>query len=475
MKDNIRNGRGGPLAHSVARIRWEEDGEKKEQTIGTRKITIGRAEENEITVKDSKASRFHCFLKHEAGRYIVVDLDSTNGTFVNEQRVEETIDLRNGDTVQVGDVGFLFEVFTPEPIMVAPAGQTVRLVWQENQIEQEKMIRSGGLTIGRSQENDLVIKEQEASRYHCKIAPQAGAYILIDLDSTNGTFLNKERVVGSKALKNGDLIQIGKLGLQFEISTPEAATLLAMRHERVSEFLETSMPIVPDAKADVVINLRNIVKEYDTPAGPLQVLKGIDLDIRTGEFIAIRGPSGSGKSTLINMITGIDRPTSGEVVVAGQTLTGLDENKMSRWRGEHIGVIFQFFQLLPTLTVIENVMLPMDFCQKWDARERQDKAMSLLDSVGLAEHAYKLPSALSGGQQQRAAISRALANDPPLIVGDEPTGNLDSKTADQVFAMFEDLVAKGTTFLMVTHDVDLAARIPRNIEVLDGEIFEDRR
>ena len=182
--------------------------------------------------------------------------------------------------------------------------------------------------------------------------------------------------------------------------------------------------------------------------------------------------SGSGKSTLLNMVTGIDRPTSGQVAVIGQLLNTLNENRLARWRGKNVGVIFQFFQLLPTLTVIENVMLPMDFCRVWKARERPKRAMDLLEQVGLADQAHKLPNTLSGGQLQRAAIARALANEPQLIVADEPTGNLDSKTADRVFQVFEDLVEKGRTFMMVTHDQELAERIPRVIEVLDGRLEE---
>lgn len=222
-----------------------------------------------------------------------------------------------------------------------------------------------------------------------------------------------------------------------------------------------------------IIHLKKLVKDYQGPAGVIHVLKGVDLTVKRGEFVGIRGPSGSGKSTLLNMITGIDRPTSGNVTVAGQPLGKLNENRLARWRGKNVGVIFQFFQLLPTLTVIENVMLPMDFCRVWKPRERPERAMMLLEQVELADQAHKLPSTLSGGQQQRAAIARALANNPPLLVADEPTGNLDSKTADRVFALFQDLVAQGNTFLMVTHDLRLAKRFPRLIEVDDGKLIEN--
>lgn len=222
----------------------------------------------------------------------------------------------------------------------------------------------------------------------------------------------------------------------------------------------------------IIIDLKQVRKTFDGPAGPIHALRDVSLEVQKGEFVGIRGPSGSGKSTLINMMTGIDRPTAGEVNMAGQSLNALNENNLARWRGKNIGVIFQFFQLLPTLTIIENTMLPMDFCRVWKPKERPDRAMHILEQLGLADQAYKLPNTLSGGQQQRAAIARALANDPPILMGDEPTGNLDSKTADRIFELFENLVDQGKTFVMVTHDVGLAKRIPRVIEVLDGELFE---
>ncbi len=221
-----------------------------------------------------------------------------------------------------------------------------------------------------------------------------------------------------------------------------------------------------------VIQLDQVSKDYEGPAGAIHALRTVNLQVSAGEFVGVRGPSGSGKSTLLNMITGIDRPTSGKVRVIGSDLSQLNENQLARWRGKNVGVIFQFFQLLPTLTVIENVMLPMDFCRVWKARERPQRAMLLLEQVGLGDQAYKLPNTLSGGQLQRAAIARALANDPPLVVADEPTGNLDSKTADKVFHVFEELIDKGKTFLMVTHDHGLASRIPRVLEVLDGRLSD---
>jgi len=223
----------------------------------------------------------------------------------------------------------------------------------------------------------------------------------------------------------------------------------------------------------VLIHVQDLVKDYDGPAGPIHVLKKVNLQVKPGEFVGVRGPSGSGKSTLLNMITGIDHPTGGRVVVNGQDLLELGEDGLARWRGANVGVIFQFFQLLPTLTVLENVILPMDFARKWKPGERVDRALHLLEQMELSDQVHKLPSTLSGGQQQRAAIARALANDPPLLVGDEPTGNLDSKTADIVFSQFEALVKAGKTFLMVTHSNSLAKRIPRVIEVLDGQLYEN--
>jgi putative ABC transport system ATP-binding protein len=224
---------------------------------------------------------------------------------------------------------------------------------------------------------------------------------------------------------------------------------------------------------ELLIDLRDVVKTYETGAGGVTVLKDIDLRVNEGEFVGVVGPSGSGKSTLLNMITGIDRPTSGEVYVGGQAVHKLSENQLARWRGKHVGVIFQFFQLLPTLTTLENVMLPMDFCNVYRRRQRKKVAMNLLEQVGIPDQAHKLPNALSGGQQQRAAIARALANDPPVIVADEPTGNLDTHTATEMFALFDRLVDQGKTLLVVTHDRELSEQMRRVIHLLDGRIDRD--
>ena len=222
-----------------------------------------------------------------------------------------------------------------------------------------------------------------------------------------------------------------------------------------------------------IIDLRSVNKSYKTAVGDYPALKNVDLQINAGEFVSIIGKSGSGKSTLLNMITGIDRPNTGEVYVNDTAVHQLTENRMARWRGKNLGVVFQFFQLLPTISVIENIMLPMDFCHTYPMREREKRALELLEMVELADHAYKLPTAISGGQQQRVAIARALANDPPVVIADEPTGNLDSKTADSVFGLFNNLVSQGKTIIVVTHDSGLAKRTHRTALIADGEIVNE--
>ncbi len=219
-----------------------------------------------------------------------------------------------------------------------------------------------------------------------------------------------------------------------------------------------------------LITIKNLVKTFDTPAGSFKALRGISLQIKQGEFVAVVGKSGSGKSTLLNMLTGIAHPTSGEVIIGDVTLHQLSESQTARWRGRNVGIVFQFFQLLPTLTVVENVMLAMDFCKIVPVSQRRSRALELLDQMGIAEQAHKLPSTLSGGQQQRVAIARALANDPPLIVADEPTGNLDTQTASTVFQMLEAQVSAGKTVIVVTHERDFAAQVDHTITLVDGLI-----
>jgi putative ABC transport system ATP-binding protein len=222
-----------------------------------------------------------------------------------------------------------------------------------------------------------------------------------------------------------------------------------------------------------IIDLRGVHKYYKTAAGDYHALNNIDLCICTGEFVSIIGKSGSGKSTLLNMITGIDRPTTGEVVVNGDAIHEMNENQLAGWRGSNMGIIFQFFQLLPALSLLQNVILPMDLAGKYTRRERRKRAEHLLEIVGLGDQKHKLPSMISGGQQQRAAIARALANDPPIVIADEPTGNLDSKTAESIFALFNQLVAEGKTVVIVTHDSSLAKRAHRTALIADGEIVNE--
>lgn len=225
--------------------------------------------------------------------------------------------------------------------------------------------------------------------------------------------------------------------------------------------------------ARALIELRQVVKVYPSAAGGVVALRGLDLCVQSGEFVCVLGKSGSGKSTLVNMITGIDRPTSGEVLVAGTAVHTLSEGAVTRWRGVNVGIVYQEYNLVPTLTVIENVMLPMDVCNTYAPGEFYPRALHLLSLVGIAEHAHKLPSQVSGGQQQRIGIARALANDPPLIVADEPTGNLDSQTAAIIFRLFEQQVAAGKTLILVTHDTEYAQRARRIITLADGEIVDD--
>jgi putative ABC transport system ATP-binding protein len=218
--------------------------------------------------------------------------------------------------------------------------------------------------------------------------------------------------------------------------------------------------------------LTNVVKAYPMGHREYVALRGVDLTLHAGEFTAIVGPSGSGKSTILNMITGIDRPTNGEVIMAGMPLHRMSENELARWRGANIGIVFQFFQLLPTLTALENVMLPMDFLNSYGSH-RRERAMSLLSLVGLAPRASHLPSELSGGEQQRVAIARALANDPPILIADEPTGNLDTATGENIMHLLLQLSYQGKSVVFVTHDVNLASHAQRVIRVQDGQIVSD--
>ncbi len=228
-------------------------------------------------------------------------------------------------------------------------------------------------------------------------------------------------------------------------------------------------------KIGPAIQVIDVVKRYPLGAGGFTAIDRVSFDIAQGEFVAIVGRSGSGKTTLLNLLAGIDRPTSGTVHVAGADLGSLSESGLAGWRGRNVGLVFQFFQLLPTLTVAENVMLPMDFARKIPIGERRDRALQLLERVGVGDQADKMPATLSGGQQQRAAIARALANDPPVLLADEPTGNLDSTTADAVLGLFDDLNADGRTIVVVTHERDIRAIVGREVTLMDGRVVADER
>jgi putative ABC transport system ATP-binding protein len=224
-----------------------------------------------------------------------------------------------------------------------------------------------------------------------------------------------------------------------------------------------------------LVRLSRVSKTYDTPSGPFAALRDVSLEVSGGEFVAVMGRSGSGKTTLLNLLAGIDRPTAGEVEVGGAAVHALPESRLAAWRGRSVGLVFQFFQLLPTLTVAENVMLPMDLCDTYAPRARRARALELLDRVGIAEQADKFPAALSGGQQQRTAIARALANDPPVLVGDEPTGNLDSQTAAAVLELFKGVALEGKAVVMVTHDLDAARFVDRTTTIQDGRVVTESR
>jgi putative ABC transport system ATP-binding protein len=231
----------------------------------------------------------------------------------------------------------------------------------------------------------------------------------------------------------------------------------------------------PTPPGTTLISLRDVSRVHRGPSGDFAALTDLSLDVDEGTFVAVVGPSGCGKSTLLGLVSGIDRPTRGEVWVGDTAVHALDERRLSEWRGRSVGIVFQFFQLLPTLTVAENVMLPMDFCATWPTRERRPRAQALLERLGVADQADKLPSTLSGGQQQRVAIARALANGPRVLLADEPTGNLDSRTSASILELFESLVADGQTLMMATHESAARLHATRTIELADGRVVAEHR
>jgi putative ABC transport system ATP-binding protein len=236
---------------------------------------------------------------------------------------------------------------------------------------------------------------------------------------------------------------------------------------------EADSPPPVNEQVEPLIRVSDLVKTYHTAAGDLDALKDIQIDVQPGEFVCIIGKSGAGKTTLVNMLTGVDHPTRGEIWVGETPVHQLNEEQLALWRGRNLGIVYQSFYLMPTLSLLDNVLLPNDFCNTYDSRQSPERAMELLRQVEIAEHAYKLPSAISGGQQQRVAIARALANDPPIIIADEPTGRLDSVTAETIFQIFLSLVQRGKTILMVTHDHSLTQRFPRILHLVDGQISGD--
>jgi putative ABC transport system ATP-binding protein len=251
---------------------------------------------------------------------------------------------------------------------------------------------------------------------------------------------------------------------------PRAVTVDGQRHPVAS-----SSPSAPDMTPSVTpaIQLRDVVRHHVTPAGTFIALDGVTLDVPPAAFTAIVGQSGSGKSTLLSLVAGLDRPTRGEVIVGGTAVHALDERALTAWRARAVGIVFQFFQLLPTLTVLENVMLPMDFAGRWPRDEQVARARALLERLEIADHAGKVPATLSGGQQQRVAIARALANEPAVLLADEPTGNLDSRTAASMLDLFASLADQGQTVVMVTHDAQAQRRASGSITLADGKVVAE--
>ncbi len=255
--------------------------------------------------------------------------------------------------------------------------------------------------------------------------------------------------------------------------TKHAEHIEAMENKREALHQQNTPSVRGSESREPLIRMQRGTKVYQTAAGATAALKGVNLEVYPGEFVGIIGKSGAGKTTLVNMITGVDHLTSGEVWVNGVPVHTLGEDQLAPWRGRTLGIIYQSFHLLPALSLLDNIILPMDLCGLYRPRKSAERAMELLREVELEDHAYKLPSAISGGQQQRVAIARALANDPDILVADEPTGRLDSATAETIFQIFLRLIERGKTILMVTHDQSLAQRVSRVVKIADGEIIPD--
>lgn len=437
-------------------------------------LTIGRSPENDLVLDHPSVSRYHARLYEQRGCWHAEDLGSRNGTYVNSVAVStEPCALHHGDLLRLGEIEALFQASEARRPGHDVGARTDALVLADGQ---ELPLAGEHIEIGRSPSSDIVLEDITISRTHARLEHLPQGWLLSDLGSSNGTRVNGQRVTAPVLLRDHDAIAFGRLVVTYRArastSRSSGQTWLVQRQaegfvieggRRPTDLLERRPLGTP------LIQLEEVHKSYRTRAGPQHVLRGVSLTIRAGEFVAIVGPSGCGKSTLLNVITGIDRPDAGRVTVAGQDVLRMGTDALARWRGRQIGIVFQFFQLLPTLTVLENVMLPMAFCNTYRGR-REVRALECLRLVGMEQVARRLPSALSGGQQQRVAIARALANDPPILVGDEPTGNLDSKASQQMFELFARLVAAGKTMLMVTHDPEIANSIPRKIEMLDGQI-----
>ena len=283
-----------------------------------------------------------------------------------------------------------------------------------------------------------------------KLVDQGKTVIMVTHDMDLASRFSRRLFISDGELELEPAYVSGATGAQAPTSDTGEEQVITVREDDASIFANLNVESTHD-RSKPAIHMDNVVKTYVNAAGSFTALKGIDLNVEFGQFVSLVGKSGSGKSTLLNMLTGIDHPTSGYVMIGGEDIYSLSESKRALWRGRNVGIVFQFFQLLPTLTLLENTILPMDYCGVYAYQERPERAMELLKMVGLEEHAYDLPANVSNGQQQAAAIARSLATDPPIIVADEPTGNLDSRSADVVIRVFQELASRGKTILLVTH------------------------